>query len=759
MSEALKRMHMLAADPGIISVMNKHRWRVGIMTEMAPIGYVGISPKCILGFNKNHGEEISLRLRTDDLKGFRKYESIKKTLLHELAHMVYSEHDANFYALDKQLNQEAESLDWTRSRSHTLSGVQYSEHYEENFYVGGRSNSSQKLGGNMSDRLPSARTSSVAAAYQRLATASHDSVSEVHEESHPDDSIPHMRIESSHMDFVGKGNLEIRSSHKIQWKPDMEPDPDDQSGNQNNFEPSPDESSSQSLGSGTLFGQDFSESMMSQPVSHSVSNRKLEGTESREEPDADYMEACLKHDVVAEPEPFHSHEIEILESRIQPRNNVDEPDPDDLDAKPDDLGCGSYGNIIRPNHDDSLVSETIKYEAHPRKVHNEPDPDDSQSNGVILAEPDPDDSQSIGIIQAEPDPDDSQSIGIIQAEPDPDDSQSIGIIQAEPDPDDSQSIGIIQAEPDPDDSQSIGIIQAEPDPDDSQSIGIIQAEPDPDDSQSIGIIQAEPDPDDSQSIGIIQAEPDPDDSQSIGIIQAEPDPDDSQSIGIIQAEPDPDDSQSIGIIQAEPDPDDSQSIGIIQAEPDPDDSQSIGIIQAEPDPDDSQSIGIIQAEPDPDDSQPLGIIPTEPDPDDNLVHPREISRMQIDEPDPDDEEFQRIQDPVTIFCKRLQENIELLQAEVNPTQATTVLQTLFKIIRNVLEHPGEIKYRRLRKANPAIQRNVANYKAAMAILFLLGFNENVVDEIGRPETYLVLKRDDPGLLWLAKSSLETCITF
>lgn len=33
---------------------------------------------------QNHGEEISLRLRTDDLKGFRKYDSIKKTLLHEL---------------------------------------------------------------------------------------------------------------------------------------------------------------------------------------------------------------------------------------------------------------------------------------------------------------------------------------------------------------------------------------------------------------------------------------------------------------------------------------------------------------------------------------------------------------------------------------------------------------------------------------------------------------------------------------------------
>jgi hypothetical protein len=36
---------------------------------------------CLL---QNRGQEISLRLRTDDLKGFRKYESIKKTLLHEL---------------------------------------------------------------------------------------------------------------------------------------------------------------------------------------------------------------------------------------------------------------------------------------------------------------------------------------------------------------------------------------------------------------------------------------------------------------------------------------------------------------------------------------------------------------------------------------------------------------------------------------------------------------------------------------------------
>lgn len=49
--------------------------------------------------------------------------------------------------------------------------------------------------------------------------------------------------------------------------------------------------------------------------------------------------------------------------------------------------------------------------------------------------------------------------------------------------------------------------------------------------------------------------------------------------------------------------------------------------------------------------------------------------------------------------------------------------------------------------------------AAMEFLFLVGFNEEVVsDEVGKAETFLMLKRNDPGLLWLAKSSLEMSIT-
>lgn len=71
-AQALALLHRLAADPGIAAVMTRHKWTVGQLSEMPPEGKVGVSPVCILGVNINQGQEISLRLRTDDLRGFRK---------------------------------------------------------------------------------------------------------------------------------------------------------------------------------------------------------------------------------------------------------------------------------------------------------------------------------------------------------------------------------------------------------------------------------------------------------------------------------------------------------------------------------------------------------------------------------------------------------------------------------------------------------------------------------------------------------------
>jgi hypothetical protein len=96
----------LAHDPAILHVLSKHKWSVGILCELYPEGYVGVSDVCVMGLNENHGQKIHLRLRTDDLSGFRKILSIRKVLYHELAHNVHSDHDDDFYRLMREIEKE-----------------------------------------------------------------------------------------------------------------------------------------------------------------------------------------------------------------------------------------------------------------------------------------------------------------------------------------------------------------------------------------------------------------------------------------------------------------------------------------------------------------------------------------------------------------------------------------------------------------------------------------------------------------------------
>lgn len=88
-------------DPSIKQIMKTREWRIGSLIELHPH-----RDSTILGYNQNRGMVIALRLRTDALDGFRSYSAIIKVMLHELAHMIFSEHDGNFHALDRELNQD-----------------------------------------------------------------------------------------------------------------------------------------------------------------------------------------------------------------------------------------------------------------------------------------------------------------------------------------------------------------------------------------------------------------------------------------------------------------------------------------------------------------------------------------------------------------------------------------------------------------------------------------------------------------------------
>ena len=99
---------------------------------------------CVMGYNVNAGQEIHLRLRTDDLKGFRRYARIRETLLHELTHNVWSEHDNNFKTLCSQLNREYKELaepGYPHTRSDAGSGTAVGAAEERGHVLGGGSTS------------------------------------------------------------------------------------------------------------------------------------------------------------------------------------------------------------------------------------------------------------------------------------------------------------------------------------------------------------------------------------------------------------------------------------------------------------------------------------------------------------------------------------------------------------------------------------------------------------------------------------------
>ncbi|KAF2085822.1 WLM-domain-containing protein [Saccharata proteae CBS 121410] len=110
---SLAYLERLRDDPGIRTAMRTHKFSVPLLTEMNPAEHTTHESKT-LGLNRNRGEVIELRLRTDAYDGYRDYKTIRRTLCHELAHNVWGEHDRNFWNLCAAIEKEVERADWTR---------------------------------------------------------------------------------------------------------------------------------------------------------------------------------------------------------------------------------------------------------------------------------------------------------------------------------------------------------------------------------------------------------------------------------------------------------------------------------------------------------------------------------------------------------------------------------------------------------------------------------------------------------------------
>jgi hypothetical protein len=111
---ARQLLEKMATDPGIVAIMKERELVVGTLGEMDPIDdrvmlakqRETIDRSCLLGYNTNAGSRIDIKLRTDDLTGFRPYPELVSTLIHELSHNWVGEHNLLFWTNYAQMRVE-----------------------------------------------------------------------------------------------------------------------------------------------------------------------------------------------------------------------------------------------------------------------------------------------------------------------------------------------------------------------------------------------------------------------------------------------------------------------------------------------------------------------------------------------------------------------------------------------------------------------------------------------------------------------------
>lgn len=108
--KSLEFMERLRDDRGIQAIMNKYKWSVPILTELDPASNTTHESR-LLGLNRNKGQIIELRLRTDAYDGWCNYKEVRTVLCHELSHNVHGDHDDKFWALFRKLSKDVVHLD------------------------------------------------------------------------------------------------------------------------------------------------------------------------------------------------------------------------------------------------------------------------------------------------------------------------------------------------------------------------------------------------------------------------------------------------------------------------------------------------------------------------------------------------------------------------------------------------------------------------------------------------------------------------
>lgn len=106
-----------------------------------------------------------------------------------------------------------------------------------------------------------------------------------------------------------------------------------------------------------------------------------------------------------------------------------------------------------------------------------------------------------------------------------------------------------------------------------------------------------------------------------------------------------------------------------------------------------------------------------------------------------------LKDALAMLLRR--KNPTRMQSDITASDVSETMQVLRTIIGNARKHPNDPKFQKIKKSTKIFTRLVENRIGATRILQAAGFEEK--------GEYIMLGRDDPGLLYLVDSILEQSI--
>lgn len=113
-----------------------------------------------------------------------------------------------------------------------------------------------------------------------------------------------------------------------------------------------------------------------------------------------------------------------------------------------------------------------------------------------------------------------------------------------------------------------------------------------------------------------------------------------------------------------------------------------------------------------------------------------------------DSELSNLYESSAHISKRVEESLSKVLQNISQQEGRTFLGTADKILKNIIHHPSELKFRQISKTSKTFEQNIGRHLGSQAFMESIGFEKDT-------EQNWVLKRNDIAFLYIVQSVIES----